>query len=170
MTDKLPPETPIESDELESTEAYKIGHGKPPKATQWKKGARSPNPRGRPLKSTTIVTDIKKLFEEKLHRKISVTRDGRQITMSRLELGIEQLLNRFAKGDRYATKDLIALGALLGVDFSGALRAAMAALTPDHQRIIDAYIKRIGVPDNVVEKKRVFAPDDLLDGDVEKRR
>lgn len=90
--------------------------------------------------------------------------------MSRLELGIEQLLNRFAKGDRYATKDLIALGAQLGVDFSGALQAAVDALTPDHRNIIDAYIKRNASPAHEVEEKRVFAPDGLLDGDVEKRR
>lgn len=38
---------------------YEIGYGKPPKEFQWKKGCKSPNPKGRPKKSTSIMEAIK---------------------------------------------------------------------------------------------------------------
>ncbi|MFN4042262.1 MAG: DUF5681 domain-containing protein [Brevundimonas sp.] len=33
---------------------YEVGYGKPPKATRWMKGGRSPNPRGRPKKRPVL--------------------------------------------------------------------------------------------------------------------
>lgn len=149
---------------------YKVGPGRPPKATRWQKGAPSPNPQGRPRKPPALAPDIKKLFEDALHRKVSFTREGIENTISRLELGFEQLTIQFAKGDARARRDVLEYGARLGVDFSGAAQAVAEALAPGQQQILDSYISRTVADDETaVDAKRVIAPDDLLDDDVEKR-
>jgi hypothetical protein len=86
-----------------------------------------------------------------------------------MALGFEQLTIQFAKGDRHARRDLFFLAEKFGIDLTGALQAAAEAVSPDHQKFLDAYKKRL-LNHDIVEQKRVLAPDDLLDDDVEKKR
>ena len=126
-----------------TAEPHQVGPGHPPRNTRWKKGGPSPNPRGRPRKDRTMLPDVKKVFEQALNKKISVVRGDRQVLMTRLEIGFEQLLNQFAKGDRYARRDLMGYADKLGVDLlAKAGQAIEQALMPDHQVILDRFVAR----------------------------
>jgi hypothetical protein len=136
--------------------------------TRWKKGNPSPNPKGRPRNKAALTPDVKKLFEDALNRRVSLTRNGRQTTLAKLELGFEQLANSFAKGDRYARRDVFTFAAQLGVDFTGKAQALKEALAPNYQEILDAYSRRQQSATGRQEDERVLAPADLLDDDAAK--
>jgi hypothetical protein len=163
MTDgAAPKQTPLDSAKLPADD-YKVGPGRPPKETRWKKGAPSPNPKGRPRNNAALTPDVKKLFEDALNRKVPLTRNGRQTALAKLELGFEQLANQFAKGDRYARRDVFTYAAQLGVDFTGKAQALKEALAPNYQGMLDEYVRR--QTGGAQQDERVTAPADLLDDD-----
>ena len=168
MTDEAAPEhTPLDPAQLPADD-YKVGPGRPPKKTRWKKGAPSPNPKGRPRNNSSLTPDVKKLLEDALNRKVSLMRNGRQMALAKLELGFEQLANQFAKGDRHARRDVFTYAAQLGVDFTGKAQALKEALAPNYQEILDAYSRRQQPATGRQEDERVLAPADLLDDDAVK--
>src|SRR5262249_18504939 len=69
----------------------KGGYGRPPEATKFKPG-QSGNPRGRPKGSKNLAT----LTRKHLQTKVSVRENGRERRMSKLEIGITKMINRFA--------------------------------------------------------------------------
>ncbi len=80
---------------------YKVGYGKPPLHTRFKKG----NP-GRPRRAR----NLRILLEEALAKRVAVTtEDGRRRRIARRELGIARLAEKFAAGDPQAVKLLLCL-------------------------------------------------------------
>jgi hypothetical protein len=117
-----------------SAEQYKVGPGHPPADRRWKKGGPSPNPCGRPRKEQSMLPDVRKAFEQALNKKVFVPRGDRKVLMTRVEIGLEQLLNQFAKGDRHGRKDLMDYADKLGIDFLAKHRQTLEeALTPNYQ-------------------------------------
>jgi hypothetical protein len=172
MTDD--PNSPKPSDDLSTTDSvsppdpnYKVGPGQPPKEHQFKKGAPSPYPKGRPRKDATYLPDIKKFIQDGLNKKVKVKSGENQLYLTRAELGIDQLLNQFAKGDRHARKDLMDIAAKFGVDLLAGQRGKIeeALLLPSHQAILDDYVSRQPRPSPVI-KERVIASPELRDGIV----
>ena len=147
---------------------YKVGPGRPPKETRWKKGAPSPNPKGRPRKDQSLDPDLKKALKLALSDKVKVTRGNREVLLTKAALGIEQLVHQYAKGDRHARRDVFAYAAQLGLDMTGQTQAIKEALAPNQQEIIEAFMRRKQgmAPDG----ERVIAPADLLDDDVEEKK
>jgi hypothetical protein len=81
-----------------SGKGYEIGRGRPPKATQWKKG-KSANPGGRsPPRSTGLLEMIDNL----LSTSVKITRDGVSKRVTTLEAILEQLWSKGIAGDRRA--------------------------------------------------------------------
>lgn len=78
-------------------EEYRVGNRRPPLETRFAKG-KSGNPKGRPKGARNTAT----LLSDKLDEKIAVrTPDGRQKKMSKREVGVTKLVNRFAEtGDQ----------------------------------------------------------------------
>ena len=66
MDDDRPPELLLPAP---SSDDSTVGPGRPPKATRWKKGGPSPNPKGRPRKDS-MFADVKRLFEDALKQKV----------------------------------------------------------------------------------------------------
>jgi len=147
-------------------EAYKVGPGRPPVDKRWKKGGPSPNPRGRPRKEQTMLPDVRTAFEQALNKRVAVPRGDRRILMTRIEVGFEQLLNQFAKGDRHARQDLMKYANELGIDLLGKHRQTLEeALTPNHQAVVDAFLARRTAAGNVAPAEPVLAPPELRDDD-----
>ena len=83
---------------------YKVGYKRPPLHTRFRKG-QSGNLRGRPRGSKNFST----LLAEALNEPVVVTEDGRRRRMSKRELGVRQLANKFAMAEAQATKMLLGL-------------------------------------------------------------
>ncbi len=146
---------------------YEVGPGRPPRDTRWQKGGPSPNPRGRPRKDGSMLPDIKKAFEQALNKKVAVSRGGRKVLMTRIAIGFEQLLNQFAKGDRYARRDMMEYADKLGIDFLAKQRQAIEqTLGSNQQAILDAYVARRSGTANVAAAAPALAPPELLDDDA----
>jgi hypothetical protein len=155
------------SDGTAAVEAPTVGHGRPPVDTRWKKGGRSPNPRGRPRKDESLLPDLRKLFERALNKKVAVPRGDREVLMTRLQMGIEQLLNQLAKGDRHARQDFMKYAPALGIDLLATPKQAIEdALEPSRQAILDSYVARRSGAGNVAPAQPVLAPPELLDDDI----
>lgn len=145
---------------------YKIGPGRPPKEYKWKKGCPSPFPSGRPRKTPSMQPDLKKAFEDALFEKVEIKKADKKIFMSKVQLGLEQLVNQFAKGDRHARRDVFQYAAQLGVDLQGK-EVITEAFGITEQAIIDAFLQRHQSPAaEVAADTHVKAPPDLLDDDV----
>lgn len=159
-----PLESQANGPEGKPAEEYKIGPGRPPADTRWKKGGPSPNPRGRPRKEQSMLPDVRKAFEEAINKKVAVPRGDKTVLMTRIEIGLEQLLNQFAKGERHARRDLMEYADKLGIDFLAKYKQTLErALTPNYQAILDAYFARRTGAANVAAAKPVLAPAELLD-------
>jgi len=113
-----------------------------------------------------MVPDVRKAFEEALQKKVLVSTGDKKVLMSRIKIGLEQLLNQFAKGDRHARSDLIKYAEMLGIDFLAKHRQTIEdGVTPNYQAILDSFFARRSAAGNVAPAKRVFAPAELLDDD-----
>ena len=76
-----------------------IGYGKPPAATQFKKG-QSGNPKGRPKGSVGFSTLVQKLASER----VTVQENGTRKRISKSEAAIKQLFNQASTGDQRSIK------------------------------------------------------------------
>ncbi|MEP2980424.1 MAG: DUF5681 domain-containing protein [Lentilitoribacter sp.] len=93
---------PTITDECSTPMKYQIGHGKPPKSTQFKKG-QSGNKKGRPKGSRntdTIVNDL-------LNKKMQIRENGKQRNISTREAMIVAQLQKALKGDLKALHFLL---------------------------------------------------------------
>ena len=81
-----------------SSKDYEIGYGRPPKATQWKKG-QSANRGGR---SSARQIGFLEMIDNLLLTSVKITRDGEPKWVTTLEAILEQLWSRGIAGDRRA--------------------------------------------------------------------
>jgi hypothetical protein len=78
-----------------SPKDYEIGHGRPPRATQWKKG-QSANPGGR---SSPRSISLLEMVDKLLLTSVKITRDGESQRVAVLKVILEQLWNKGVAGD-----------------------------------------------------------------------
>jgi hypothetical protein len=81
-----------------SGKGYEIGRGRPPKATQWKKG-KSANPGGR---SSPRPVGMLEMIDKLLLTPVKITRDGKPKWVTTLEAILEQLWSKGIANDRRA--------------------------------------------------------------------
>jgi hypothetical protein len=157
--------TQHDSAQKNAAEEDRIGPGHPPRSSRWKKGGPSPNPKGRPRKEQTMLPDLKQALEQAFNKKVPVSRGDKKVLMTRIDIGLEQLLNQVAKGDRHAWRVLMDIAAKAGIDFQARHKQILEeALAPDYQAIIDDALARLSGA-NVRSTPAVLAPPELLDGD-----
>ena len=139
-----------------SHQEYRVGPGRPPKEYQFKPG-QSGNPKGARRKPRSVAPDLKALFERALSAKVTLRQGEQEKIITKAAAGIEQLVNQFAKGDRHARRDLLALAARLGVDLvagqGDALEQSVAtAISANDEALLDDYVRRHAVqPDRPSE-------------------
>jgi hypothetical protein len=160
-------EDSVSHPDLSEEKKYKIGPGFPPNESKWKEGCPSPNPKGRPRNTPTMKPDFKKALEAGLNEKVVITRDKRQVVLTKGMLGIQQLVNQFAKGDKNARRDLFKYAAQLGIDLQ-AKNVIEQALGITDQAALDDYVRRRykELSAEVASQDHVKAPPDLIDDDV----
>ena len=113
-----------------------------------------------------MLPDVRKAFEQALNQKVSVPCGDRKVLMTKAEIGIQQLVNQFAKGDPRARRDLMEYADKLGIDFLAKHKKTLEeALTPNYQAILDASLARRSGAANVAPAPRVLASPELLDDD-----
>ncbi len=83
---------------------YKVGFGKPPKDTQFKKG-QSGNPNGRPKKVKNIAHDIR----EELEEFVQITEGGQTKVVTKQRALIKSLLAKASQGNVRAAQTLLGL-------------------------------------------------------------
>jgi hypothetical protein len=116
-------------------------------------------------KPKPLTPDLKAALEQALSRKAKLKQGDKERLVSMAQAGIEQLVAQFAKGDRHARRDLIALADKLGVDLlAGQKQAVQQAMAAKHQEILAAYLRRHS---DQAPPSRVFAPEELLDDDAD---
>ena len=139
-----------------SDQEYRVGPGRPPKEHQFKPG-QSGNPKGARRKPRSIALDLKALFERALSGKVTLRQGEQEKIITKAAAGIEQLVNQFAKGDRHARRDLLALAERFGVDLVAGRGAALeqtvaAALSANDEALLADYVRRHAVqPERPVE-------------------
>jgi len=130
-----------------SAEAYRVGPGRPPKEFQFKPG-QSGNPKGAKRKPPSLAADLKALLERALRGKVTLRQGDRERITTKAAAGIEQLVNGFAKGDRFARRDLIELAGKLGVDLMAGhgneVETALSTLTANDEALLADYVQRHG--------------------------
>ena len=132
-----------------SDQEYRVGPGRPPKEYQFKPG-QSGNPKGTRRKPKSIAPDLKALFERALSGQVTLRQGEQETIITKAAAGIEQLVNQFAKGDRHARRDLLALAARLGVNLvagqGDALEQSVAtALSANDEALLADYVRRHAV-------------------------
>jgi len=88
---------------------YVVGYGRPPKATQFKKGS-SGNKKGRSPGVKNVVT----LFREAMHQRVTISENGQRRKVTKLEASLIQLANKAAIGDPKAIHAIINMSRELG--------------------------------------------------------
>jgi hypothetical protein len=129
-----------------SDQEYRVGPGRPPKEYRWKPG-QSGNPKGACPKARSIAPDLKAALERALSGKVTLRQGEQEKITTKAAAGIEQLVNQFAKGDRHARRDLIALAPKLGVDLVAGQGEALAqsvatALSANDEALLADYVRR----------------------------
>jgi hypothetical protein len=81
---------------------YRVGRGKPPLATQFKKG-RSGNPAGRKKGSQNIST----VLHKELNRTVTVREDGVARKMSKQDALLKSIIAKALQGDPKATQTVV---------------------------------------------------------------
>jgi len=142
---------------------YKVGPGRPPREYRFKPG-KSGNPKGAKPKPPSIAPDLKLALERALNKTVKLKQGEKEQVVTMAVAGIEQLVAQFAKGDRHARRDLIAIADKLGVDLlAGQHKRVQEVLASNHQAILEAYVAR--QYDMVRTPPPAFAPPELLDDD-----
>ena len=119
-------------------DAYEVGFGKPPKASQFKKG-RSGNPKGRPKAAT--ISDIAPLIEGVFAEPIKV-REGEQIrTVSNLEAMLHAQVAKALQGNPKAIRTAFNLGAKAGLFSKTQLKSFIEIVEPEGEagKILRGY-------------------------------
>lgn len=88
---------------------YEVGYGRPPKATQFKKGV-SGNMQGRPKGTKNIAT----LFQAIMHERVLITENGKRRKISKVEAALIQLANKAATGDPKSIQTILNISRELG--------------------------------------------------------
>lgn len=82
----------------------RVGYGRPPKSTQFKPG-KSGNPKGRPLGSRNLATDL----SDELSQKITVREGGLTQRLTKQRALIKALMAKALQGDIKATSAMLGL-------------------------------------------------------------
>jgi len=121
--------------------SHNIGYRHPPREHQFQPG-QSGNPSGK-RKRGPPPPDLKAQLERALNKPVRL----QQKTLTKGAVGIEQLVDQFAKGDRNARRDVFLLCEKFGINLTNrdALQSTLDdALSAEDEALLAHFVKRHG--------------------------
>jgi hypothetical protein len=109
-------EAPVGPRALLLDEKYRVGPGHPPREYQFKPG-QSGNPKGAEPKSK-LLRDLRVLYARAMNKKVKLPRGERDVLITKLEAGFNELASQFAEGDHRARRDVFDFAAKLKIDLT----------------------------------------------------
>ena len=94
----------IPENEHSEPQDYKVGYGRPPKATQFKPG-QSGNPKGRKAKPKSVQEQMRMV----LSKKVEISEGGKTKRLTLQEVMLRNIANKAAKGDLRAASFVLGL-------------------------------------------------------------
>jgi hypothetical protein len=120
---------------------HAVGYGRPPKATQFKKGE-SGNPKGRPKGSRPVGA----ILQDILGQRISVTENGKTRRLPALEVMLRRLANDAMRNEPVALKLMLSLFDRYGESPEAGIR--LDEVLAEDKAILANFLKeRPGRPD-----------------------
>ena len=120
----------------DSRRAYRIGYGKPPEATRFRKG-RSGNPAGKIPGTKSLKAELL----DELSQKVPVTENGKRRLMSRQRLIVKRVLADAAKGDAKAREQLFRL--IEQIERAPPVNPDAAIARQEDQQILEGFRRRL---------------------------
>jgi Family of unknown function (DUF5681) len=114
---------------------YKVGKGRPPIDTRWKKG-QSGNPKGRPTGSRGVSA----VLHDVIRQKVPVTENGRTRQIPALEVMLRRLANDAMRSEPRALKLVLSL--VERYADSTEVENRMEDVLAEDQEILSAYLPR----------------------------
>jgi Family of unknown function (DUF5681) len=124
---------------------YRVGRGRPPRETQFKKGI-SGNPSGRPKRVPSFRSDL----VSELRRKIDVVEGGKKQRLTKQQALIRTLTSAAIENDARAVSALLSCLKFFGV---GADESPPETIDADDLEILNNYIERQRAPFTGSEKE-----------------
>lgn len=146
----------------EQEDDYKVGKGKPPKATRFKKG-QSGNPKGRPKGSQNPATIFNRIAREV----ITVTENGRTRKLTKLEGIILQAHNKALAGKPKSVSDYLNLYKAFVLSALPEIDEAGSAIPRRHNVVFAELVRRIRDSDFSAETPGQDEPIDKTDPEPE---
>ena len=112
---------------------YDVGYGKPPKATQFRKG-QSGNPQGRPQGAKNFTS----LLQEELQAPISITEGGQTKIIPKQQVIVKRTVDQAMKGNLRATELVMKLD-MQSLEAQGESEG-VTDFTHDDQAILTQYL------------------------------
>ena len=114
------------------------GYGKPPKKYQFKKGV-SGNPRGRPKGKSSLLSDLKKI----VNQKISINLNGQNMRLTKRQAFLQRVANDAIAGSASAARLLYELLKLEAEQLDTEGMSASERNKQD-QAILESFLKLLG--------------------------
>lgn len=132
-----------------------MGYGRPPKATQFRKGE-SGNPKGRPKGSRTVGA----VLQDILQQRIAVTENGKTRRLRALEVMLRRLANDAMRSEPVAVKLILSLYDRYGESPEAGIR--LDEVLAEDQALLANFLKQPSVPSGPSKKTRPGGDDDEL--------
>ena len=124
------------SSDKDGKRSYTVGYGKPPASGRFKPGV-SGNPKGR----RKNIKNFETYLRDELRSKVTVNRDGRQVSLPKVGLIAVQLVNSALKGNLKSIDCLLRMVNFMG-DHEGAGEASRS-LTEMQRQLLTDFIDSI---------------------------
>lgn len=135
---------------------YEVGHGKPPKHSQWKKG-QSGNPSGKKSKAQTLKEKLQAIADEE----ILVHKNGQTVAISNLEAAIYAAFAKAQGGNAPMLKILLQE---LGMDSANLSMPPMLKVTGADLAVLQTHADWVALIEQAQAEQEAHAGNDTVDG------